>query len=104
MKFTTSMMAVPALAAVIGLSACSVGTKEVDKADVAKEISSQLEAKVGTAPENVECPENLEAKKDATLVCTLTDSGESYDVNVTVTSVEGDNTKFDIKVADQPNA
>lgn len=34
--------------------------------------------------------------------CTLTDGSDTYGVKVTVTSVDGDNVKFDIKVDDQP--
>ncbi len=83
------------------LSGCS-SEKKVDKDDVAKQISTQLESQVGQAPEKVECPEDLKAEKDATLTCTLTDGSDSYGVKVTVTSVDGDNVKFDIKVDDQP--
>jgi hypothetical protein len=89
------------------LSGCSgevsVGDKTADKDAVAEQISTQLTEEVGTKPDAVECPEDLEAKVGATLTCTLTHEGVSYDVTVTVTSVDqDDNVKFDIQVADQP--
>ena len=51
----------------------------------------------------MECPDDLDAQVGATLTCVLTHQGESYDVDVTVTAVEGDNVSFDIEVAGQPN-
>ncbi|WP_068272516.1 DUF4333 domain-containing protein [Aldersonia kunmingensis] len=81
----------------------SIGNDSVDKDKVAEQISTQLTEQVGTKPDSVECPENLDAKVGATLTCTLTHEGVSYDVDVTVTSVDDDkNVKFDIEVADQP--
>ncbi len=91
----------------IGLSACSasatIGTKQVDKGEVAKEVSAQLAHEVGYAPDRVTCPDNLDAKVGAAQDCALTDHGTNYGVHVTVTSVEGDDVKFDVKVADHPS-
>jgi hypothetical protein len=105
MKLAMSTMALTALAVAIGVSGCSTssGPKVVDKTEVAQQISDQLKAQVGKAPDIVKCPQNLEAKNAATLVCTLTNRAVVYDVTVTVTSVANDDVKFDIKVADQPN-
>lgn len=74
----------------------------VNKDDVAREISDQLEQQVGHKPETVTCPDNLKGVEGATLRCTLTDAGETYGVNVTVTSVEGGDVNFNFKVDDQP--
>jgi hypothetical protein len=95
-------MAVAASVAVLAGCSVSFGTRSVDKNDVASEIGSKFEQQLGRKPDKVECPNNLEARKDATLVCTLTDQGTSYDVHVTVTSVDGDKANFDIKVDDNP--
>ncbi|MQY28101.1 DUF4333 domain-containing protein [Nocardia aurantia] len=88
------------------LTACSgsvsVGTRSVDKNEVAAQISGKLEQQVGQKPDSVTCPQNLPARTGATLVCTLDDQGTKYDVTVTVTSVDGDQAKFDIQVADTP--
>ncbi|MCX4094062.1 DUF4333 domain-containing protein [Nocardia sp. alder85J] len=103
MRFTRCLTAAFVVSAA-ALTACSVsvGTRTVDKNEVASQISSKLEEQVGRKPDSVECPQNLDARKDATLVCTLTDQGSSYDVTVTVTSVEGDKANFDINVANTP--
>ncbi|WP_084436031.1 DUF4333 domain-containing protein [Aldersonia kunmingensis] len=68
----------------------SIGDKTVDKDKVAEQVSTQLAEQVGTTPESVDCPEDLDAKVGATLTCTLTHEGESYNVDVTVTSVDED--------------
>ena len=97
--------AVWAAAAVSTAVACSfsAGTSvSVDKGELAKEISAQLEKQVGRAPESVDCPDNLKGEVGATTRCTLTDGGEAYGVNVDVTKVEGNDVKFDLKVDDQP--
>jgi hypothetical protein len=74
----------------------------VDKKDVAQQISDQVEQQNGKRPDSVSCPDNLKGVQGATLRCTLVDAGQTYGVNVTVTSVEGSDVKFDIKVDDQP--
>ncbi len=92
-------------AAVSTAVACSfsAGTSvSVDNKELAKEISAQLEKKVGRAPESVDCPDNLKGEVGATTRCTLTDAGDTYGVNVNVTKVEGTDVKFDMKVDDQP--
>ncbi len=98
--------AVWAAAAVATVAACSfsAGTSvSVDKDELAKEISAQLDKQVGHAPESVECPENLKGEVGATTRCTLNDSGETYGVDVNVTKVEGTDVKFDLEVDDKPS-
>ena len=74
----------------------------VGKEAVAEQISQQLTKQVGRAPESVTCPEDLKGDKGETLRCELTDSGETYGIDVTVTSVSGGDVKFDFKVDDAP--
>src|ERR1700753_546063 len=45
----------------------------VDKKDLAKEISAQLEKQVGRAPDSVDCPDDLKGEVGATTRCTLKD-------------------------------
>jgi predicted secreted protein len=101
------VMLIAALTLTLSLSACSasasIGTKQVDKAEVVKQVSAQLAKQVGKAPDSVTCPDNLDAKVGADLDCSLTDQGANYGVHVTVSSVDGDNVNFDIKVADHPS-
>ena len=98
--------AVWAAAVVATVAACSfsAGTNvSVDKGDLAKEISAQLEKQVGRAPDSVECPDDLKGEVGATTRCMLNDGGEKYGVDVNVTKVEGTDVKFDLKVDDQPS-
>ena len=94
------------MAAVATLSACSfsasVGATSVSKDDVQKQISEKVTEQGGTKPASVTCPADLKGDKGQTLRCQLTDSGETYGVTVTVTSVKGGDVKFDFKVDDQP--
>lgn len=88
------------LACALALTSCGMLTPKVAKADVEQQISSQLAAQVGTTPEKIECPGDLEGTVGTTMTCVLTHQGQSLDVNVTVTAVEDNTVKFDIKVAD----
>ena len=89
--------------AVTGLSACSLlGGKEVAQEDVEKGISDSLEEEVGRKPERIECPSGLKAEEGAKIECKLHDSGETYSVDVTADTVDGDNVHYNVEVADQP--
>ena len=89
--------AVPLWAAAVLLvvSGCSfsAGTsqdKTVAKADVADQISAKVNEKAGHKPQSVSCPADLRASVGASLDCQMTDDGQTYGVNATVTSVDGD--------------
>jgi hypothetical protein len=79
------------------LAGCS---SAVPQADVEEQISSLLEKELGTAPEDVSCPEDLNAEKGEKMTCTATIEGTEYPIAVNVTSVEGDTANFDIEVLD----
>lgn len=79
------------------LAGCS---SAVPQADVEEQISSLLEKELGAAPEDVSCPEDLNAEKGQKMTCTTDVEGIEYDVEVVVTSVEGDTANFDIEVLD----
>ena len=92
-------------AAVATAAACSFSagsSVSVDKNDLAKEISAQLEKQVGRAPDSVDCPDDLKGEVGATTRCTLDDGGDTYGVDVNVTKVEGTDVKFDLKVDNKP--
>lgn len=72
----------------------------VPAADVAEQVSAELEKQVGQAPDDVTCPEDLPAEVGAEVTCELTDGENVYDVNVKMTSVDGSDVLFDIEVAD----
>lgn len=80
----------------------SMGGDVVDSEEVAAQASSVLEEQVGHAPEELVCPEDLLAEVDASIRCELTDSGQTYGMTVTTTSVEGSDVEFDVLVDEQP--
>ncbi|MGW7293856.1 DUF4333 domain-containing protein [Streptomyces xiamenensis] len=81
---------------------CSSGEPVVDKDEVAEQASAALEERVGQAPDDLTCAEDLPAKVGASIRCELTAGGQTYGVTITTTSAEGDNAEFDILVDDEP--
>lgn len=82
-----------------GACSCSIGgssSHAVAKNDVASQITQKLTDARGNKPDSVDCPADLDAKVGAQLNCTMKVKGTTYGVNVTVTSVEGSNVKFDM--------
>ena len=69
---------------------------------MASEISNQLKEQVGRAPDKVTCPDDLKGEVGTKEKCELKDGADTYGVTVTVTSVDGTDVKFDIKVDDKP--
>jgi hypothetical protein len=66
------------------------------KGDVASQITQKLTDAAGNKPDSVDCPGDLSAKVGAQLDCSMKVKGASYNVNVTVTSVNGSDVKFDM--------
>lgn len=97
MKKTLSILLVPFAA--LSLAACSFS---VDSDDLETQISNELAELAGYAPEEIDCPDDLEAEVGATTQCVLTHEGVSLPVDVTVTSVEDRNVAFDIEVGEEP--
>jgi hypothetical protein len=83
----------------LALAACS-GTATVSADDVEQQISDQLAAEVGTAPDSVTCPGELAAEVGTSMTCELTAGEDTLPVTVTVTSVEGSTVNFDIQVSE----
>ncbi len=82
-----------------GSAACSfsVGsTPTVSKSDVAKQITSKMTDAAGNKPDTVTCPSDLPAKVGAQINCDMKVKDQSYNVNVTVTTVNGSDVKFDM--------
>ena len=84
--------------ALIALAGCGDSAPTVKQSEVEKEVSSQLEQQVGQAPDDISCPGDLEGKVGTEMRCTLTAGEDELGVSVKVTSVDGDNVKFDIQV------
>jgi len=84
---------------VLGLAAC--GTDAVARDDLESQAAAALEEQIGAAPE-VSCPEDLPAEVGATTECVATAPGSDEEVRleITVTSVDGDEVQFDIEPID----
>jgi hypothetical protein len=100
------------LAVVAGLAAVAVGVlsgcqmsvhRIADAETVERTATERLTEFAGRAPDEVECPDDLDLKVGATTRCTLTDGGTRLGVTVTVKSVAEDgNADLDIQVDDEP--
>lgn len=89
----TALIAIP--------TACSfsIGTSHshsVSKAEVARQITAKMTDAAGNKPESVTCPSDLPAEVGAELNCEMKIKDRTFNVNVTVTSVEGSDVKFDM--------
>ncbi|OBG40661.1 DUF4333 domain-containing protein [Mycobacterium sp. E3198] len=89
--------AVTGLMAGVGACSCSVTSKHaVSKSDVAGQITAKMTDGAGNKPDSVTCPDDLAAKVGAQLNCTMKVKDQTFNVNVTVTSVNGNDVKFDM--------
>ncbi len=86
------------LMASAGACSCSIGSSShsVSKSDVASQITSKLTDVAGNKPDSVTCPNDLPAKVGAQLNCEMKVKNQTFNVNVTVTSVNGSDIKFDM--------
>jgi hypothetical protein len=83
-------------ATLLGSTACSSGPAMVSKDDIAKQITSKMTDADGNKPDSVSCPDGLKAQVGAQLNCGMKVKGHDYNVNVTATSVNGSDVKFDM--------
>jgi hypothetical protein len=68
----------------------------VSKTDVAQQITSKLTDAAGNKPDSVTCPGDLPANVGAQVNCEMKVKNQTFNVNVTVTSVNGNDVKFDM--------
>jgi hypothetical protein len=81
-----------------GACSCSIGSSSshaVSKSDVAKQITSKFTDAAGNKPDAVTCPNDLPAKVGALLNCEIKVKNQTFNVSVTVTSVNGSDVKYD---------
>jgi uncharacterized protein DUF4333 len=98
-SFVRTLLVAGAAGLTAGAAACScsVGSSHsVSKSDVASQITSKLTDAAGNKPDSVNCPNDLPAKVGAQLNCEMKVKNQTFNVNVTVTSVDGGNVKFDM--------
>lgn len=77
------------------------GEPALQRSEVEQEVRAQLGESVGREPEQVSCPDDLRAEVGRTIRCTLTDSGTTVGVTVTVLSFADDVATYDIQVDDR---
>lgn len=90
-------------AALMAATACSASFHiggSMDEEDVERRLSKALEDQTGTKPDKVDCPDDLEGKKDATMKCVIKDGSNDIPVTLTVTEVDGSDLRFRYEVAD----
>jgi hypothetical protein len=96
----TLLVSGAAVGLMAGAGACSFSTGSsahaVSKGDVVQQITAKMTDAQGNKPESVTCPGDLQAKVGAQLNCDMKVKDAKYVVNVTVTSVEGKEVKFDM--------
>ena len=94
----TPLMALCAVLALTGLTAC--GTTKVKGSDVSKDIETEVLEPRGIDNATVTCPDETEAKKDATIKCTVKADGENGDVTATIQDEDGKLGDFKPEVED----
>lgn len=106
MRSRLTATAAAAALAVLALAGCSVsvGSDAVPTDELEQQVSTVLEQQVGRAPEQIDCPDELDAEVGAETRCTLTDSGESYGVTVTADEVQDDRVQMTVEVDQEPLA
>ena len=104
------LLATTAVSSALLLSACTlkVGTSSLSATEVEQKATAALAEGQGVPLDEMpplECPSDLPAEVGASIVCVIGDAavGNTYDVTITVETVEGEDVTFDIQVADEPN-
>ena len=87
-------------AAVLALLAALAGCGKIATDD---SVEEQVKSQLGT--DNADCPTDLKGEVGQSIICKATRGDQTFDVKVTVTSVEGNTINFDIeRVAGTPAA
>jgi hypothetical protein len=63
-------------------------------------VEEQIKSQLGT--DSADCPSDLKGEPGQSIVCKATRAGQTFDVKVTVTSVDGNTINFDIERVGSP--
>jgi len=88
----------PLLIALAALAGCK---KTVDTKGFEKTIAAKV-TELGLTPGAISCPSGVEGKKGAEFTCKVEIEKATYDLTVTITSVESDHAQMDTKWAKGP--
>lgn len=86
-----------AMAVLMTLGGCTATTVTVDDERVEEQIRTNIGPQLPAPIDEVDCPEDLKGEVGQKMVCTITVQGQQMQIEVTVTSVEGNNVNFDMK-------
>jgi hypothetical protein len=86
-------------AAVLVLTAVLGGCGKIATND---SVEQQIKGQLGT--DSADCPDDLKGEVGQSIVCTAKRGDDSFDVKVTVTSVDGDTINFDIERVAPPTS
>jgi predicted thioesterase len=93
-----TLLASSAAALLAGACSFTFGSSHtVSKSDVEGQISSKFLDSGGGKPSSVTCPNDLDAKVGAKITCSMKVKDQPYLVDVTVTTVNGNDVKFDMQ-------
>lgn len=81
----------------LAVTGCS-GDPVLKEASLESSVKDTLAKQVGQTPDSIDCPGDLTGKTGTTMRCTLKAGGDELGLTVTVTGVEGNTVKYDIKV------
>jgi hypothetical protein len=79
--------------------ACGGSPESVSERDLEEQVKSRLTEYAGQEPDRIDCPaEGLKAEVGATQRCVLYAGPDKLGLTATVTSVEGDDVSYNVKV------
>lgn len=86
-------------AAAVGIVSIAGCSATVDQTELENAVSQRVQEQAGWAPQQVACPDELEAAADAQARCMVTrPDGSETGATVTVTAVQDGDARFDIQV------
>lgn len=90
----------------LAMTGCSahvtVGTAQLSTSTLNQGVSDALTKQVGHRPDSVNCPQPLDAQAGKSERCTLTASGTTYGLTVTVVSYSNGTAHYDVQVDNTP--
>ncbi len=89
---------VPPLIAAALLTGCQFGSTSLSEESLEETLTEQVTQEIGTEPDEIDCPGGVDGEEGATQTCTLVAGEDQLDVDVEVTSVEGDTINLDWEV------
>ena len=98
---TTTRLCLASALVALALGATACGDEVVAQDEVQDEVSRLVAQQLGDEPKSVDCPEDLKAEEGEKMRCTVAPAqGKEINVEVTVTSVDGDRANFSVEAVE----